>query len=200
MSVTIRHKPDFAKRVELLRRLKLEAVRESVNDIEREILTRYASGTGPATLGVRTGRLRSSPKREIKATGTALVGRVFIPEAGGGTNPVYAGVHEFGATIRPRHGRFLAIPLAAARRGAAGGVSMGPRDYAGGFFFRSRAGNLIFGVRSGGRVGRLIPLFVMKESVRIPSRPVWRVTFANQRPRVMERMRALAHAVAQGSA
>jgi phage gpG-like protein len=199
MSVTIRHKPDFAKRVELLRRLKLDAVRESVNDIEREILTRYASGTGPATLGVRSGRLRSAPKREIRAIGVQLSGCVFI-EGKSWTNPVYAGVHEFGATIRPTRGRFLAIPLAAARSGAAGGVSVGPRDYAGGFFFRSRNGKLLFGMRSGGRVGRLIPLFVMKESVRIPARPVWAVTAANQRPRVMERFRALARAVAQGAA
>jgi len=199
MSITIRQKPDFAKRAEMLRRLKLETVRESVNDIEREILTGYASGTGPATLGVRSGRLRSSVRREIKAVGPWLSGRVFI-EGKSRTNPVYAGVHEFGATIRPTRGRYLAIPLGAARSGAAGGVSKGPRDFAGGFFFRSRAGNLLFGVRTGGRVGRLIPLFVLKESVRIPARPVWGVTRANQLPRFRERVRAMTHAVAQGRA
>src|SRR6188474_2692263 len=194
MPIRITHRPDFEGRRLLLRRLRLQALREVVGNVEREILSRYAAGTGAATLGVRSSRLRSAPKREFSEQGGTISGRVFIPESGGKTDPVYARIHELGGEIKPKKGRYLAIPLKALRRGAAGGSSLSPKDFPfGGFFFRSKKGNLIYAVREKGTQGRVIPLFVMKESVRIPRRPVWAVTMANQRPQILARFDALAN-------
>jgi hypothetical protein len=74
-------------------------------------------------------------------------------------------------TITPTHGRFLAIPIGDAKTGV--GVlkskySGGLRNIAGGFFFKSKAGNLLFAVRYGKTSRSAIhPLFVLKESVTV---------------------------------
>jgi len=136
-------------------------------------------------------------RREIKAVGPWLSGRVFIAESGGNTIPVYARILEKGGTIKPKNGRYLSIPIGPLARRS----GLSPMNFPfGSFFFRSKKGNLIFAVREQVTRGKMTPLFVMKESVTIKARPVWGVTRANQLPRFRERVRAMTHAVAQGRA
>lgn len=98
-------------------------------------------------LKVDTGALRSSVKTDIKQDKLA---------AEVGTNLVYGPIHEFGGIVRPVRARMLAIPLAR-QKGS-------PRNEAGLFLIRSRAGNLLLMNRKG-------PRWVLKEQVRIPRRP-----------------------------
>jgi len=55
-------------------------------------------------LHVRTGRYRSSITNRIEETGIDIVGKI-------GTNVVYAPVHEYGATIRPKRKKYLTFQM-----------------------------------------------------------------------------------------
>lgn len=76
-------------------------------------------------------------------------------------------VHEDGATIRPRNSKFLTIPLKEAMTPA--GVSRQPnaRSWPNTFFMTSKAGNLLIAQKRG---KGFVPLYVLKESVKIPPR------------------------------
>ena len=87
-------------------------------------------------------------------------------------NPVkYAALQNFGGTVTPKSGKFLAIPIAKMPRAAK------PRDFDNTFFQKSRKGNLILfqnlGTKGSGKnkTSNIRPLFVMKESVTIGPRP-----------------------------
>ena len=55
-------------------------------------------------LKVRTGRLRSSVTSRVESAGGDIVGRV-------GSNVVYAPVHEYGAVITPKRGKYLTFQV-----------------------------------------------------------------------------------------
>ena len=134
-------------------------------------------GTGPARLAVRTGNLRSST-RELPVTD-----RGDSIESGVGFGTSYAQVHVGPkgqvTTIRAKKGKFLAIPLRAARTPA--GVGRGaPRSGVFGetFIRRTEAGKLmIFGRRvvqrgqnAGATRGGIVPLFLLVKQVAVPAR------------------------------
>lgn len=111
---------------------------------------------------VRTGRLRNS----LKGRPFALGDRIGIKLS---SNVIYAPTQEFGATIVPKAGQFLAVPLAAAKTGA--GVTKAEFDVPGGLrqvpgLFVMRTGGKAFIVRQKGE--GLEFLFVLKRSVRVP--------------------------------
>lgn len=78
-----------------------------------------------------------------------------------GTNLKYAAIHQFGGTIRPINARALTVPLPAATLGRRA------RDYKNTFV----AKGVIFQKQG----SEIVPLFVLKKSVKIPARPfmVW---------------------------
>lgn len=77
-----------------------------------------------------------------------------------GTNLVYAPPHEFGGVIRPKTGKYLAIPI--------GSYRGSPRSHSDLQLRKSRSGNLLLVDASG------TPQYVLKESVTIPARPFMR--------------------------
>jgi phage gpG-like protein len=77
----------------------------------------------------------------------------------GPRNVVYAAIHEFGGTIKPKAGKYLAIPVTAAARQAGSPRSMG------GLHFQLVAGGAAL-VDEGGDIQ-----YVLKTSVTIPARP-----------------------------
>jgi len=105
--------------------------------------------TGGNPLHVRTGALRTSIRSEVDRA---------RQEARIGTDLVYGPVHEYGATIRPREMRKLAIPV--------GGVRTWPRRFAGPLFFRMTRGGLKFLVDAAGKM-----MYVLKPQVTVPARP-----------------------------
>ena len=102
---------------------------------------------------------------------------------------VYANIHETGGIIRPKNARYLTIPLPSAQTPAGVGrftareVRDGMTGYDGSFFRRSRAGNLILFGTQGNRV---IPLFILKQSVTIPARRYMSVTVEQTQDKVVD--------------
>lgn len=93
-------------------------------------------------------------------------------------------VHEFGATIFAKRAEYLTIPLDAALKGGRK-VHRTSRGWKNTFVFRSKAGNLIIAQKNG---RRLVPLYVLKRSVRIPPRLGLRQSIADQVPATMTRI------------
>ena len=100
-------------------------------------------------LAVRSNRLRNSVNMEVKATGTGIELEVW---AGRDANVKYAALQEHGprgGVLRPKRGRFLAIPVGPARTGA--GVTKGGWESP-----RTAPVKLRFVPIRGGTMGRLV--------------------------------------------
>ncbi|MDR4483826.1 MAG: HK97 gp10 family phage protein [Nitrospirales bacterium] len=132
--------------------------------------------SGPV-LKRRTGNLvRSVTVGKVEGTGGNLRLRV-------GSNLVYAPIHEFGKRVKPTRSKYLTIPLDAAKT-AAGVQRFSARKAPGPTFVkRSKKGNLIIFRNAG---GNLIPLFLLRKSVKIPKRPIWRPSLVEVREPLRE--------------
>lgn len=137
---------------------------------------RAARDRARTALSVRTGNLRRS------ILGTATVepsGALAVSlRAGGGAKAVkYARIQELGGTVTPKRGRYLRIPLKAAKTAAGVDRYAGPLRQAlpGLFVIRAKSGKL-FLVRPKGR-GKsrgLEFLYLLVEKSTIPARPYLR--------------------------
>lgn len=136
------------------------------------------NATGPA-LHARTERLRGSIHARVRGSGSGV--ELRLRAGGRGGNVPYAGVHEYGATIRPRKGQFLAIPLGPARTRAGVSRFASPRDVPGLFFVPSRSGGVLVKM---GRGKSLTAWFALVRSVRIPARPYLRPALLAVRDRL----------------
>ena len=143
------------------------AMKNSLRDLGHYIAFKKLRGQ---VLKKREGLLSSSiqlsgAQGKVTTVGDSMIGTL-------GTNMEYAAVQEYGGTIRPKHGKYLAIPITRKYGGQAltdRGRSRGrPRDFKDTFFAVSKKGNLImFGKYN----GKVVPLFAMKKEVKIPKRP-----------------------------
>jgi len=107
-----------------------------------------------------TGKLRSSLTVEATSTGADFVLRY-------GSNLEYASVHQWGATITPKRGKKLSIPLTP----AAGRLDT-PRAMPGLFPVRTTAGKLLLARRQGrGKKQQLVFHWVLVDQVTVPARP-----------------------------
>lgn len=145
-------------------------MRNFLNALAGDMRTRHGGawpgGTGTSTLSKRTGRLVESIAKSVRVTGKfsgagEVRGQIGSPL-------VYASTQEFGATIRPKRAKWLTVPLPAAMDKR--GIMLLPkaRDYPRTFIAKSRKGNLLIFQKIGKR--KIIPLFVLKKSVKIPPR------------------------------
>lgn len=127
------------------------------------VATARARELATTRLHVRSGRLRNSIRSYVEVEGDSVRLRL---SAGRSTSELpYARAHEDGATIRPKRGKYLAIPLPAAKTAA--GVTRGEFSRLGGLravpnlqVIRSKAGNLLL-VRPN-KDGTVTPLFVLR--------------------------------------
>jgi hypothetical protein len=137
---------------------------------------RMTGGTTKDKLSVRSGKLRSSVKPKVgRIKGNTIQGGVTIGTA-------YAGVHvgEGETRITPKSSQYLTIPLKAAktRSGVAKGRATDTNLWGNTFVRDSKAGNkIIFGQskyvrgQSAGQAhGDIVPLFVLKKSVKVKAR------------------------------
>jgi hypothetical protein len=136
-----------------------------------ELIQRYYRGAGqtePDRTARRTGALARSYTSQVSTHGEAIDLRVGVLRAGAKTLS-YAAAHEFGATIRPKSAKYLAIPLGAAKT-RAGVARGGPRDYPNTYRAKTKAGKLLVFQRQPKGTG--IPLFLLtKGPINIPARP-----------------------------
>lgn len=131
------------------------------------------------TPGVRTGHLRRS--WQMGALGAYYNARGIAdpirPRVVVGSNVKYARIHEFGGVIRAKRSKYLTIPL---NRDAQKLITThGSTRNIPGLF---RVGNALAMKR--GKRGKLVFLFALKRSVRIPKRPYIKPALVHARPRV----------------
>lgn len=128
-------------------------------------------------LNRRTGNLRRSIVIEpITGSGIEQTGRV-------GSAMIYARVQELGGTIRAKNVKNLTIPLGPVKtpkgvaRGSARDIISNPGSFGyDGTFFHNK---ILFGRRN----GKAEPLFKLKPSVTLPSRPFAQPAMEEESPR-----------------
>jgi phage gpG-like protein len=157
------NKDDLAK---VLRKMNALSVKDrsgkifqAFQDSGALLANRLGRAAGGKILKSRTGDLRKSIGSKVVQNGEDISATVGSGTLTGGRMK-YASIHEHGGVIRPKNGRFIAIPLQAARTPA--GVARGtPRSYQNTFI----AKRVIWQ-----RIGKnIIPLFALKRSVTIPA-------------------------------
>lgn len=154
--------------VELNERSALRIGSRAVQKIRREY--RSAPETTATATAVRTGNLRRMYDAATRRDGEAVELDLGLIRSGIDQKILrYAAVHENDGTtiIRAKSGKYLAIPLPAART-RAGVARGGPRDYPNGFFIGRRPDSPVFAQRVGNAV---VPLFVLKRQVSVKGRP-----------------------------
>lgn len=143
----------------------------------------YTSSPVGGYPGVRSGHLR----RSITAVGTEVTGRDGL--AAYGTNVRYGRTHEFGAVIRPKRGKLLAIPLSGLAQSLLIRAGGNVRNIPGLRLIRGKK-NLLLVLDVGGRKARTELLFALVPSVTVPARP-WAMRSARESaPRMVEAMKA----------
>lgn len=122
----------------------------------------WQPGANNSRLNTRSGRGMKSviESVEVKDGGPGevigLIGGVF-----------YLATQEYGAVIRAKRSKYLTIPLPAALDSRGVPRKRSAREWANTFIKKSKAGNLIIFQK---RAGGIVPLYVLKKSVRIPKR------------------------------
>lgn len=124
------------------------------------MLKRAAGAMQKAGPGRKTGQLGHNIGME--ATPSESLYKVIIGTGVGRTQSVkYASIQDVGGTIHKKD-KMLTIPL-----GKTKGLI---RNYPGGFFFKSKRGNLLYAVKVGGKKNpKILPLFILKDQVTLPA-------------------------------
>ena len=137
-----------------------------ISIIRRE--SRGAPETTATATRTRTGHLRNQVNFQVTPTGDGVSLEVgWIKSRADSKTLVYAATHEYGAHIKPKRARALAIPLEAAL--TPNGVARGlPRDFTDTFILRGHGKHPLIMQKRGKSV---VPLFVLVPSVRIKARP-----------------------------
>jgi len=146
-------------------------------------MVKFASAGGRRNLRIRSGQLTKSlhylVQRKANATSVSI-GTIKRTEA-----LAYAGIHEFGGTIRPTRSKYLTIPLDRAKT-----PSGNPRftareaeqEFEETWFARSKKGRLmLWGMESDASV---YPLFLLVKQVKIKPRPFVQPAFKEMQHRV----------------
>lgn len=141
----------------------------------------WPGGTTPQTLSRRSGALIDAITNSVKVQGDTFN---TVEGSIGAPGLVYGGIQEFGGTITPKKGKYLAIPLKAALNPNGTPIMKGPRDWPNTFCKMSKAGNLIIFQKRGTNI---VPLYVLKTSVVIPPRLGMRATVQAGLPYFVER-------------
>lgn len=129
--------------------------------VAKRMSTAWPGGTGPSSLSQRSGAAAKSVKESVavrEALGDVLgyIGGVW-----------YLKVHEYGATIRPKNGQWLTVPLPNALNSRGLPIKRRARDWRDTFVLRSKRGNLLIFQKRGREI---VPLYYLARQVRIPAR------------------------------
>ena len=137
---------------------------------------RLPEGDARGQLAKRSGNALRSLKPKIRGKTDVIDGSITVPFP--------LSVHETGAVVKSR-GKLLAIPLKAALDSRGVPKRRGPRQWRNTFVARSRKGNLLIFLK---KQGKIIPLYVLKDRVRIPRRLGLGVTMKKAAPVYIERV------------
>ncbi len=138
---------------------------------------RLPEGDRTGKLARRSGRSMNTLRPNMSGSIDDIRGEIVVPFP--------LSVHEDGALIRKK-GKLLAIPLKAALDSRGRPLKRGPRAWRNTFVARSKRGNLLIFLKKGR--GEIVPLYVLKEKVRIPRRLGLGVTMDKAAPIYVERV------------
>ena len=149
---------------------------------------RLPTGDRTGKLAKRSGRGLNNMKGDVRSTADEVRGQILVPFP--------LSVHEDGAVIRKK-GKMLAIPLPDALDSRGRPLKRGPRAWRDTFVARSKKGNLLIFQKRGREI---VPLYVLKDQVKIPRRLGMGVTLDKAAPVYIERVfhRALENLKAAG--
>ncbi|QIG66816.1 putative tail protein [Rhizobium phage RHph_TM16] len=139
----------------------------------------WPGGTTPNSLSRRTGRSIAALRKGIKVTGNRLDTIRATLDI-----PLPLAYHEYGYSKRS-NGKLLTIPLPAALTPNGVPLKTNPRQWPNTFVATSKAGNLIIFQRRGRRI---IPLYLLKDTIKVPARLGARQEMQNAIPHFAERM------------
>jgi hypothetical protein len=188
ISASVTGETNFAAKLQLLtpaiRAEGKKTVLKLTYDLAREVKKEYDT----AGLNARSGALKASIQSGgATDSGASVTGKVLI-----GQGLPYATAQEYGATIVPVNGQYLAIPLDAAKT-PSGVARFAPRDAVANGYDRTFIENgIIFGSKWNGGHGRndFVPLFKLVRSVTLPARPFARPAFARMQPTIEREIEA----------
>ncbi len=133
-------------------------------------------------LNVRTNRLRGSISSRVVQTKDNIEGIVGSGVRQGDRVP-YANIHETGGTIRPKNGRWLTIPLEAAKTKAGDIRGISARDFPNTFVKIHSSDRGTIYQKQGNAV---VALFLLRKKVVIPSRRYMSRTLEQIKPKAFE--------------
>jgi len=138
-----------------------EGLEDGGRIVAANIVENYLSGQ---TLKRRTGNLARAVDAWLKQSGVLTIG---VHEDAAVNDYAWLLTDEK-KTIRPKKGKFLAIPIAENLTGSGVARYNSPREVEGGFFIKSKSGKLLFGYQKGKtKRAKFRPLFVLVKSVTI---------------------------------
>lgn len=175
-----------------IRAVMVDLALDGQREADKLIRSRFEHG------GVRTGALVRSMAGKVRDITGGVEAVVSAGGRTGGADVPYARPHEDGATIRPKRGKFLAIPMPAAKT-KAGVARGGPRDFPNLRFQPGRDGSTAWLVQEMGRgkTARSVLMFKLVRRVDIKGKHYLRDGVATAVKRLPEPMQAaLAAAVA----
>jgi hypothetical protein len=137
----------------------------------KHVLTQWATDTVMMLKKSAAAMQKSGPGRKtgllarnigMQATPSEDLYKILIGTGVGGTQSVkYASIQDQGGVIKAKK-KYLTIPL-----GSTKGLI---RNFPGGFFFKSAAGNVLYALRVGSkRNPKIKPLFLLREQVTLPA-------------------------------
>lgn len=146
-------------------------------------LVSIGGGSGSSSPGdpprVRSGALRRSITHEVRVEPRAIIARV-------GSNIEYARHLELGSagpiTIRPKSGKYLAIPVSPKTRLKSRDKT--PREFPDAVFIESRKGNLLLVRMRDGKIDEVLFWLVRKVQVTIDPRPFLRPALMQSRRQI----------------
>ena len=124
----------------------------------------WPGGTTPVSLSSRSGALVKSVVQSVKVKYAGSIDSVQ-GEIGGN---FYAVVQEYGAIITVKKAKWLTIPLPAALDSRGVPLKKSAKDWDHTFIARSKKGNLLIFRKVG--ASKIVPLYALKKSVKIPPR------------------------------
>jgi hypothetical protein len=141
-----------------------QEMRRYLNNVSKVMHERhsrpYQKGFKRKTLQKRSGRgLQSIKNFLVNRQGDGVTGHMRLNK--------YMTMHEHGGWIRAKKGKYLTIPLDAALNANGTPKKRNARAWQNTFVRKSKKGNLIIFQKRGKRI---VPLYVLKEKVRIPAR------------------------------
>lgn len=144
--------------------LLMRAFRQAAVVVERKLKMNVTDNI----LHRRSGHLAQSIQTSVYQDGASVVTARIGSGVANNRRMPYAEIHEDGGTITPKKAKWLTIPLEAALTPSGVPKKASAREWKNTFVGKSKGGALIIFQKVGKKT--LVPLYVLKKSVRIPAR------------------------------